>query len=77
MVEEAVLMEFDRLTSRGGVLGAMESGYQRTKIQQESILYETMKHNGDLPIVGRQHIPGAGRQHVCCERYAGTIKPLH
>ncbi len=52
LVEEAVLMEFDRITERGGVLGAMESGYQRGKIQEESIYYEHLKHNGDLPIVG-------------------------
>ena len=52
LVEEAVLAEFDRLAERGGVLGAMETGYQRSKIQEESIYYETLKHNGQLPIVG-------------------------
>jgi len=52
LVEEAVLSEFDRITARGGVLGAMETGYQRSKIQEESIYYETLKHTGDLPIVG-------------------------
>ncbi len=52
LVEEAVLMEFDRITARGGVLGAMETGYQRGKIQEESIYYETLKHTGELPIVG-------------------------
>ena len=52
LVEEAVLMEFDRITERGGVLGAMESGYQRSKIQEESIYYETLKHSGELPIIG-------------------------
>jgi len=52
LVEEAVLMEFDRITERGGVLGAMETMYQRGKIQDESIYYETLKHNGDLPIIG-------------------------
>lgn len=52
LVEEAVMMEFDRLTERGGVLGAMESMYQRGKIQEESLYYETKKHNGELPIVG-------------------------
>ncbi|MFA8436193.1 MAG: methylmalonyl-CoA mutase family protein [Marinifilaceae bacterium] len=52
LVEEAVLMEFDRLTERGGVLGAMETMYQRSKIQSESLYYETLKHNGQLPIVG-------------------------
>jgi methylmalonyl-CoA mutase len=52
LVEEAVLMEFDRITERGGVLGAMETGYQRSKIQEESIYYETLKHSGELPIIG-------------------------
>jgi methylmalonyl-CoA mutase len=52
LVEEAVLMEYDRITERGGVLGAMETGYQRSKIQDESIHYEILKHSGDLPIVG-------------------------
>ena len=52
LVEEAVLLEFDRITERGGVLGAMETGYQRSKIQEESITYETLKHTGALPIIG-------------------------
>jgi methylmalonyl-CoA mutase len=52
LVEEAVMAEFDRLTDRGGVLGAMERMYQRNKIQEESLYYEGMKHNGELPIVG-------------------------
>ncbi|MEQ8469917.1 MAG: methylmalonyl-CoA mutase family protein [Marinoscillum sp.] len=52
LVEEAVMVEFDRITERGGVLGAMESMYQRGKIQEESLYYETRKHNGDLPIIG-------------------------
>ena len=52
LVEEAVLVEFDRLSDRGGVLGAMETGYQRGKIQDESMLYEHRKHDGSLPIVG-------------------------
>ncbi len=52
LVEEAVLLEFDRISDRGGVLGAMETGYQRGKIQDESILYEHRKHDGSLPIVG-------------------------
>jgi methylmalonyl-CoA mutase len=52
LVEEAVLAEFDRITERGGVLGAMETGYQRSKIQEESIYYETLKHNGRLPLIG-------------------------
>tara|TARA_R110002020_G_scaffold37072_5_gene111813 strand:+ start:31486 stop:34926 length:3441 start_codon:yes stop_codon:yes gene_type:complete len=52
LVEEAVLLEFDRLTERGGVLGAMETMYQRSKIQEESLHYETLKHTGDFPIIG-------------------------
>jgi methylmalonyl-CoA mutase len=52
LVEEAVLLEFDRITERGGVLGAMETGYQRSKIQEESMYYESLKHTGELPIVG-------------------------
>jgi len=52
LVEEAVLAEFDRITERGGVLGAMETMYQRSKIQEESLYYETLKHNGEYPIIG-------------------------
>lgn len=52
LVEEAVLAEFDRITERGGVLGAMETMYQRSKIQEESLYYETLKHTGKLPIMG-------------------------
>jgi methylmalonyl-CoA mutase len=52
LVEEAVLAEFDRITERGGVLGAMETGYQRSKIQEESMYYENLKHTGELPIIG-------------------------
>ncbi len=52
LVEEAVLAEFDRITERGGVLGAMERMYQRNKIQEESLYYETLKHTGEYPIVG-------------------------
>jgi methylmalonyl-CoA mutase len=52
LVEEAVLTEFDRLTERGGVLGAMETMYQRGKIQEESLYYETLKHTGELPLIG-------------------------
>ncbi len=52
LVEEAVLAEFDRISERGGVLGAMETGYQRGKIQDESMLYEHRKHDGTLPIIG-------------------------
>ncbi len=52
LVEEAILAEFDRITERGGVLGAMETMYQRGKIQEESLYYEKMKHTGEYPIVG-------------------------
>lgn len=52
LVEEAVLTEFDRITERGGVLGAMERMYQRNKIQEESLLYEHQKHTGELPLIG-------------------------
>ena len=52
LVEEAVYLEFDRITERGGVLGAMETMYQRGKIQEESLYYETLKHTGEYPIVG-------------------------
>ena len=52
LVEEAVLMEFERLNSRGGVLGAMERQYQRTRIQEESLFYERKKESGEYPIIG-------------------------
>ncbi len=52
LVEEAVLSEFDRISERGGVLGAMETAYQRSKIQEESLYYEQLKHTGELPIMG-------------------------
>jgi methylmalonyl-CoA mutase len=52
LVEEAVLVEFERITERGGVLGAMETGYQRGKIQEESMYYEYLKHTGKLPLIG-------------------------
>jgi methylmalonyl-CoA mutase len=52
LVEEAILCEFERLSERGGVLGAMETQYQRGKIQDESMLYEHRKHTGELPVIG-------------------------
>jgi isobutyryl-CoA mutase len=52
LLEEAVLMEFERIAERGGVLGAMETGYQRGRIQDESMHYEMLKHTGELPIIG-------------------------
>ena len=62
LVEEAVLLEFDRISERGGVLGAMETGYQRGKIQDESILYERKKHDGSLPIIGVNTFRNPGRE---------------
>ncbi|MDA0635796.1 methylmalonyl-CoA mutase family protein [Nonomuraea sp. MCN248] len=64
LVEEAVLSEFERLSDRGGVLGAMETGYQRGKIQDESMLYETRKHDGSLPIIGVNTFRNGGDEHV-------------
>src|SRR5581483_1333333 len=52
LVEEAVLKELDAISSRGGVLGAMETGYQRSRIQEESLYYESRKHDGSYPIIG-------------------------
>ena len=52
LVEEAVLLEFERINDRGGVLGAMETMYQRSKIQEESLFYERKKLSGELPIIG-------------------------
>jgi methylmalonyl-CoA mutase len=52
LLEEAVLIEFERISERGGVLGAMETGYQRGRIQDESMLYEERKHDGSLPLIG-------------------------
>jgi len=89
LVEEAVLTEFDRITERGGVLGAMETMYQRGKIQEESMYYESLKHNGQLPIIGVNTflnkegsptvIPGevirAGQQEK--EDQINTLKNLH
>jgi methylmalonyl-CoA mutase len=61
LVEEAVLVEFERIAERGGVLGAMETGYQRGRIQDESMRYEQRKHDGSLPIVGvNTFLPPAG-----------------
>jgi len=63
LLEEAVLAEFDRIAERGGVLGAMETGYQRGRIQDESLLYETRKHDGSLPLIGvNTFLPPAGEE---------------
>ncbi|MGK3203923.1 fused isobutyryl-CoA mutase/GTPase IcmF [Amycolatopsis sp. MEPSY49] len=74
LVEEAVLAEFDRISERGGVLGAMETGYQRGKIQDESILYERRKHDGSLPIIGVNTFrnPRAGEDEVEVELARAT-----
>ncbi|SEF34278.1 methylmalonyl-CoA mutase [Amycolatopsis pretoriensis] len=74
LVEEAVLAEFDRISERGGVLGAMETGYQRGKIQDESILYERKKHDGSLPIIGVNTFrnPRAGEDEVEVELARAT-----
>ncbi|NOY36933.1 MAG: methylmalonyl-CoA mutase family protein [Chlorobi bacterium] len=64
LVEEAVLAEFDRITSRGGVLGAMETMYQRSKIQEESMYYEKLKHSGELPIMGVNTFLPPGGMHT-------------
>jgi methylmalonyl-CoA mutase len=74
LVEEAVLLEFDRISERGGVLGAMETGYQRGKIQDESILYERQKHDGTLPIIGVNTFrnPNAGENDVEVELARAT-----
>ncbi|CAO0824626.1 Isobutyryl-CoA mutase / P-loop GTPase [Desulfarculales bacterium] len=66
LVERAVLDEFYRLTARGGVLGAMETGYQRSKIQEESLYYETLKHTGELPIVGVNTFLHPAAQDLVC-----------
>ncbi len=68
LVEEAVLAEFERLSQRGGVLGAMETGYQRGRIQDESMLYEQRKHDGSLPLIGvNTFLPTHGEQDAVAE----------
>jgi len=71
LVEEAVLSEFERITARGGVLGAMETGYQRSKIQEESMHYEMLKHSGEFPIVGVNTFQDSS---VNLEQTAGKIE---
>jgi methylmalonyl-CoA mutase len=68
LVEEAVLVEFERISERGGVLGAMETGYQRGRIQDESMLYEHRKHDGSLPLIGvNTFLPPAGQEDEAVE----------
>ena len=64
LVEEAILAEFDRITERGGVLGAMETMYQRSKIQEESLYYENLKHSGKMPIIGVNTFLQDGESHT-------------
>lgn len=75
LVEEAVLLEFERISERGGVLGAMETGYQRGRIQDESMLYEHRKHDGSLPIIGVNTFrrpEGEGEEHATIELARAT-----
>ncbi len=74
LVEEAVLREFERISERGGVLGAMETGYQRGRIQDESMLYEHQKHDGSLPLIGVNTFlpPDRDREPVVLELARGT-----
>jgi len=74
LVEQAVLAEFERIADRGGVLGAMETGYQRGRIQDESMVYEHRKHDGSLPIIGVNTFlaPAGGRTPVTVELARGT-----
>ena len=69
LVEEAVYSEFDRISERGGVLGAMDTMYQRGKIQEESLYYESRKHDGSLPIIGvNTFLPVAGQEESIADR---------
>ncbi len=73
LVEEAVLQEFERISDRGGVLGAMETGYQRGKIQEESMYYEHKKHDGSLPIIGvNTFLPDASSEQMDIELARST-----
>jgi len=78
LVEEAVLTEFERIAERGGVLGAMESGYIRSRIQEESLLYEEKKHSGELPIIGVNTflVPEEGTREVPAVRSSREEKDL-
>ncbi len=67
LVEEAVLNEFEEISSRGGVLGAMEREYQRGKIQDESMLYERRKHSGELPIIGVNTFENPNPEETHCD----------
>ena len=68
LVEEAVYQEFDRISERGGVLGAMDTMYQRGKIQDESLYYESKKHDGSLPLIGvNTYLPKEGQEEQVSE----------
>jgi hypothetical protein len=73
LVEEAVLKEFEAIAARGGVLGAMETGYQRGKIQEESLTYEHQKHDGSYPIVG---VNTFRNPHPSCSQQSPAAGPL-
>ena len=74
LVEEAVLKEFEAISERGGVLGAMETGYQRGKIQEESLYYEHQKHDGSYPDRRRQHVPQPARAIRCRRRSSSRAR---
>ncbi len=73
LVEEAVLKEFEAISERGGVLGAMETGYQRGKIQEESMYYEHRKHDGSYPIVGVNTFREPARRRAAADDHAGAL----
>ena len=73
LVEEAVLKEFEAISERGGVLGAMETGYQRGKIQEESMYYEHQKHDGSVSDRRRQHLPQSARRRGAAESRARAL----
>ena len=75
LVEEAVLKEFEAISERGGVLGAMETGYQRGKIQEESLYYEHKKHDGSLPDHRRQHLPQSARRRGAARSSSSSARP--
>ena len=72
LTEEAILSEFDRITERGGVLGAMETMYQRSKIQEESLHYESLKHSGKFKIIGVNTFLNT-RFSYCCSKRSNKI----
>ncbi len=76
LVEEAVLKEFEAISARGGVLGAMETGYQRGRIQEQSLIYEHRKHDGSVPHHRGQHVPQSARRRGSRDATAGA-DPLH